>query len=217
MQHVVRARATPTAPALGDAAAAPARAARKVSALAGGVLLALSLAYPLVVWFTLGHASPRWIALLLVALALGRAWATREAFWLAAAGGATLLAAASAIGNRWGPLQLYPALVNLVMLSLFALSLWKGPSVVERLARLREPDFPPAAVRYTRRVTQAWCIFFVVNGAIAAATALWANPATWALYNGLVAYVAMAALMGGEWLVRRRVRARIAAAEASHG
>jgi uncharacterized membrane protein len=208
MQDAMHAPATPPAPA---------RAARKASALAGGVLLALSLAYPFVVWFTRGHASPRWIALLLVALALARAWATREAFWLAAAGGATLLAAASAFGNRWGPLQLYPALVNLVMLALFALSLWKGPSVVERLARLREADFPPAAVRYTRRVTQVWCAFFVVNGALATATALWASPATWALYNGLVAYAAMGALMGGEWLVRKRVRARIAAAGASHG
>src|SRR5262249_17447534 len=100
---------------------------------------------------------------------------------------------------------------------LFALSLWKGPSVVERLARLREPDFPPAAVRYTRRVTQVWCVFFVVNGTIATATALWASPAAWALYNRLLAYVAMGLLMGGEWLVRRRVRARIAAAGASHG
>ena len=62
-----------------------------------------------------------------------------------------------------------------------------------------------------------WCGFFVVNGAVAAATALWATPAVWALYNGLLSYVAMGVLMGGEWLVRRRVRGRIAAAEAARG
>jgi uncharacterized membrane protein len=118
------------------------------------------------------------------------------------------------LGDRWGPLKLYPALVNAVMLVLFATSLWRGPSVVERLARLRETDFPPAAVAYTRRVTQVWCGFFVVNGLIAAATALWASAAVWALYNGLLSYLAMGALMGGEWLVRRRVRGRIAAADA---
>ena len=51
------------------------------------------------------------------------------------------------------------------------------------------------------------------------ATALWASPAVWALYNGLLAYFAMGALMGGEWLVRRRVRARVAADAqgAAHG
>jgi uncharacterized membrane protein len=45
------------------------------------------------------------------------------------------------------------------------------------------------------------------------ATALLASAAAWALYNGLLSYVAMGVLTGGEWLVRRRVRGRIAAAE----
>ncbi|MFL6700313.1 MAG: hypothetical protein ACJ8GJ_24355 [Vitreoscilla sp.] len=191
-------------------------ASRKTPPLLAAVLLAVSLAYPVVVYLALGHVSPRWIALLLVALALARAAVTRESFWLVAAALAGVLAAAGALGDQWGPLKLYPALVNLVMFGLFATSLWHGPSVVERLARLREPHFPPAAVAYTRRVTQVWCGFFVVNGLVATATALWASAGVWALYNGLLSYVAMGLLMGGEWLVRRRVRARIAAREAAH-
>ena len=189
--------------------------ARRTPPLLAALLLVVSLAYPVVVYLALGHVSPRWIALLLVVLALARAGVTRESFWLGAAALATLLAAASFLGDFWGPLKLYPALVNGVMFGLFAMSLWRGPSVVERLARLREPDFPPAAVAYTRRVTQVWCGFFVVNGLVAVATALWASTAVWTLYNGLVSYVAMGALMGGEWLVRQRVRARIAAQDAA--
>jgi uncharacterized membrane protein len=188
---------------------------RRTPPLLAAVLLLASLAYPVVVYLALGHVSPRWIALLLVALALARACVTRESFWLGAAALASLLAAASFLGDRWGPLKLYPALVNLVMFGLFAMSLWRGPTVVERLARLRETNFPPAAIAYTRRVTQVWCGFFVVNGLIAVATALWASAAAWALYNGLLSYVAMGALMGGEWLVRRRVRGRIAAQDAA--
>jgi uncharacterized membrane protein len=195
--------------------ALPAR--RKTPPLLAAVLLAVSLAYPIVVYLALGHVSPRWVASLLVVLALARAWVTRESFWLAAAALAALLAGASALGDRWGPLQLYPALVNLVMFGLFATSLWRGPSVAERLARLRETDFPPAAIAYTRRVTQVWCGFFVGNGLVAVATALWASPAVWALWNGLLSYVAMGMLMGGEWLVRRRVRGRIAAQAAAAG
>ncbi len=188
---------------------------RTTPAWLAALLLVVSLAYPVLVYLALGHVSPRWIALLLVALALARAWVTRESFWLGTAGLAAVLAAASLLGDRWGPLKLYPALVNLVMFGLFALSLWRGPTVVERLARLRESHFPPAAIAYTRRVTQVWCAFFVVNGLVAAATAVWASAATWALYNGLLSYVAMGVLMGVEWLVRRRVRGRIAAAEAA--
>ena len=197
------------------APAPPIATPRRTPRLLAALLLVISVAYPVVVYLSLGHLSPRWIALLLVALAMARAWVTREPFWLGAAALALVLAGASFLGDRWGPLKLYPALVNLVMLGLFSMSLWRGPSVVERLARLRETNFPPAAVAYTRRVTQVWCGFFVVNGLITVATALWASAATWALYNGLLSYAAMGVLMGGEWLVRRRVRGRIAAAAAA--
>ena len=194
---------------------APAAPVRRTPPLLAAVLLVVSLAYPVVVYLALGHVSPRWIALLLVVLALARAWVTRESFWLVAAALATVLAGASFLGDFWGPLKLYPALVNGVMFGLFAMSLWRGPNVAERLARVRDPDLPPAAVAYTRRVTQVWCGFFVVNGLIAVATALWASMAVWTLYNGLLSYAAMGVLMGGEWLVRKRVRARIAAQDAA--
>ena len=205
---MARVLTSPPVPPRATPAPAP---TRKTPPLLAGVLLLVSLAYPAVVWVALGHVGPRWIALLLVVLALARAWITRERFWLVAAGLALLLAAAGFLGDQWAPLKLYPALVNGVLFALFATSLWHGPPVAERLARLHEPELPAAAVVYTRRVTQVWCGFFVVNGAIAIATALWASAATWALYNGAISYAAMGLLMGGEWLVRRRVRARIAA------
>jgi uncharacterized membrane protein len=179
---------------------------------AGVLLVAAGVAYPVGVWLALGHVGPRWIALGLAGLALARAALAREPFWLGVAGVAAALALAAWWSGGWLPLKLYPVLVNLAFLAVFAASLRRGrPSAIERLARLREPALPPAAVAYTRRVTQVWCGFFGVNALLSAATALWADAATWALYNGLLAYVAMGLLMGGEWLVRRRVRARAAA------
>ncbi len=74
-------------------------------------------------------------------------------------------------------------------------SVWRG--CASRTCR-------PPEWRYTRRVTQVWCGFFVLNGGLALCTALWASDAGWALYNGLVAYVLMGLLFAGEWLVRRR-------------
>ncbi|MCE9667103.1 hypothetical protein LY474_04675 [Myxococcus stipitatus] len=168
----------------------------------------LSLAYPLLVYSGLGRFEPRWMALPLAAMAVVRAVATKEKVWLATAAGALLLAASSMLGNHALPLKLYPVLVNAVLLTVFATSLAFPPSLIERLARLREPELPPSGVAYTRRVTQVWCGFFVLNGGLALGTALWASDATWALYNGLVAYGLMGLLFAGEWLVRRRVRAR---------
>jgi uncharacterized membrane protein len=78
-------------------------------------------------------------------------------------------------------------------------------TLVERLARLTTPDLPPRGVRYTRRVTQVWCLFFIVNAALTTLTILHGDLALWSLYNGLISYVLIGVLMGGEWLVRRHV------------
>jgi len=178
-----------------------------VNRLRAAALLLLSLAYPLLVYLAMGRFEPRWMALLLFALALLRALATRQALWLAASAGAGVLALLATVLNQALPLKLYPALVNAVLLAVFAVSLRFPPSAVERIARLTEPDLPPQAIAYTRRVTQVWCGFFVLNGTLALATALWASEQVWALYNGLLAYVMMGVLFAVEWCVRQRVRA----------
>jgi len=107
-------------------------------------------------------------------------------------------------GERLG-LKFYPVMMNLGFLVLFASSLFSPVSFVERLARIREPDLPPQAVIYTRKVTWVWSGFFLVNGTIAAFTALWATDAVWMLYNGMIAYILMGTLAAGEWLFRQRV------------
>ncbi len=96
--------------------------------------------------------------------------------------------------------------VNGSLLVLFGVTLLKPPSMAERLARLKEPDLPPHAVEYTRKVTMAWCVFFLVNGSIAAATSLWGSDAQWALYNGGIAYGLMGVFAGAEYLVRLKVK-----------
>lgn len=169
----------------------------------------LTLAYPLLVFFGLSHFEPRWLAILLVIVAIARAYATRDLAWLAAAIGAAILALAGAFTNNALPLKLYPVLVSLVFLCVFAFSLRFPPTVIERLARLQEPNFTASGVRYTRRVTQVWCAFFILNACISIVTAVWASNAIWVLYNGFISYLLMGALFVCEWLVRRRVRARI--------
>lgn len=169
--------------------------------------VAVTLLYPLLVWLGHGEVEPRMLAGVLVLAALLRIHAMERGkavrWWLA---GALLLAAAAAWDNAWMPLKLYPVLVNAVLLGVFGYSLIAPPSLIERFARMQQPDLPPHAVRYTQRVTQVWCVFFLMNGAIALATALWASPAVWSLYNGGIAYALMGCLFGGEYLVRLRVK-----------
>lgn len=169
--------------------------------------IALTLVYPFAIWFGHGTVEPRWLAgllLLTVATRLPNLRLGAAARWSGAA--ALVLVGLAVASNAVLPLKLYPVLVNAGFLAAFGASLVAGPSMIERLARLREPDLPPAAVGYTRRVTQAWCVFFAVNGAICLGTALFCTQATWSLYTGVVSYVLMGLMFGGEYLLRMRFK-----------
>lgn len=176
--------------------------------IVAAVLVVLTVLYPLGVYLAMGHVAPQWLAALLVALAVLRALVTRQRFWWAVASGAAVLALAAWWQGDALAVKLYPVLVNAVLLVVFLVSLRHPPTVIERLARLTEPELPAAGVRYTRKVTAVWCVFFVANGAAAAYTAAFSSDATWALYNGLIAYVLMGCLMGSEWCVRQWVKRR---------
>lgn len=99
-------------------------------------------------------------------------------------------------------LRLYPALVNFGLLIAFGATLVRGPSMIEKFARLGKPDLPPGAVRHTRHVTQVWCGFFVLNGAFSAYTALYWSRANWSLYNGAIAYGLIGLLLVAEVIWR---------------
>lgn len=165
--------------------------------------------YPFAIYLGLGRIAPRWLALLLLAMALFRAVSSRDRAWRVAAVAAALLVLVSFLANTALPLKLYPVLVNATLLAVFAISLRFPPCVVERLARIRDTQLPPRAIPYLRRVTLAWCVFFVFNGSIALATALFASDGVWALYNGLIAYLLMGLLFVGEWLLRQRMRGAV--------
>ncbi len=122
----------------------------------------ITLVYPLAVWLGEGRVEPRLLGGLLLLAVLTRlptltvSHAAR--WWL---GGTMLLLILVVWANVSLPLKLYPVVVNGTLLAIFAHSLIVPPTVVERLARLREPDLPAQARAYTRRVTQVWCGFFI--------------------------------------------------------
>ncbi|HEV8492369.1 MAG TPA: hypothetical protein VGR76_08855 [Candidatus Angelobacter sp.] len=171
---------------------------------------ALLVLYPLLVYVGIQQLGPRILAAILLAAALVRLIAARltgqglgNSGWLslaAAAATGLTLATGSVIG-----LKFYPVLVSAMMLAVFGYSLWRPPSMIERFARLQQADLPEQAIPYTRKVTWIWCGFFVINGAIATAT-VFASDQIWALYNGLLSYILIGLLVGGEYLVRLRVQ-----------
>ena len=171
-----------------------------------GLTVAITVLYPLAIWFGHGQIEPRWLAGLLLLAAATRVPALKlsgAARWSVA--GALLLVGCALWTNLLLPLKLYPVLVSAALLGGFGYSLLTPVSAVERMARLRGGDFPPAAQAYMRTVTKVWCGFFIVNGALALATALWSSEAVWSL-SGVISYALMGVLFGAEYLVRLRFK-----------
>lgn len=174
----------------------------------GKLRLLARLAYPVVILCAWRWGSPRFVGLLLLALL----WIQRVAGtsplaaslrkltpvdWVVAV---TLNVASLAIvlTNSERIMRLYPSLVNLGLLVAFGVTLVKGPSMIEKFARLTDPDPSAHVMRYTRRITQLWCIFFVVNGVFSVYTALCWPAKAWSLYNGAIVYGLIGALLVGE-------------------
>jgi uncharacterized membrane protein len=107
--------------------------------------------------------------------------------------------------------RIYPVAINMALLCAFAHSLWHPPSMIERFARLIDPDLDAGGVRYTRKVTMVWVGFFAVNGGLALWFAVAGSWLEWTIYNGAVAYGLAGVVFAVEYLIRQRVRRRGAA------
>ncbi|WP_133647835.1 hypothetical protein [Paraburkholderia flava] len=176
--------------------------------LGGIVQVTLTLAYPALILCAWHWNAPRYVGCMLLAVLWLQRWIGRGSIarslrrfttidWCVA-GVLSVASAAIVVTNSEMLLRLYPSLVNLGLLVAFGATLVRGPSMIEKFARLRHPDLSPAAVQHTYRVTQIWCAFFALNGAFSAYTALAWSRGAWSLYNGAISYGLIGVLLGGE-------------------
>ena len=165
--------------------------------------------YPLAVYMGLTHFSPRGVGVMLCLLLLPglvyRFRAARREDLLAVLRIPLSVMAVALLGALFDDRRFVlamPVLINGVLLATFASSL-SGTPMVERFARMQDPNLGPAQVAYCRGVTQVWCVFFVFNMVVSALLALLAPLEAWALYTGLIAYVLMGLLGASEYVVRK--------------
>jgi uncharacterized membrane protein len=176
-------------------------------------LTAAGVGYPLFVYFALPLMSPRLLLVPALALISMRVFGASDfsGNWAAATlllAGLVLLILGVLV--PYAAVRAYPVVMSLATASVFGLSLVRGPSLLERLARRTTFDLPFEAVRYTWRVTLIWCLFLTANAAIAAVIALCGTLKQWTLWNGLLFYLAAGLLFSGEYVVRRYVTNRSA-------
>ena len=169
----------------------------------------LAVGYPFLVFIGLQWLEPRTIAWGVAALFLLR-WLTRlrlpsreelQRFAIPGLLVAAVLLVTGLLNDSLG-LLLFPVAMNLTLLVVFGRSLRAGPSLIETIARMKDPDLRPEEVRHCRIFTAIWCGFFVLNAIACTALAVAAPTWLWTLYTGGVAYLLMGLLFLAEFLMR---------------
>ncbi|MCH7339233.1 MULTISPECIES: septation protein IspZ [Acinetobacter] len=168
-----------------------------------GGLITFFVLYPFIVGWSLSHGQFIWVSILLIVLGVSRLLSAKRDLMLPLTGLAIICGGLSLILKDHAWLKLYPVGMSLGALIIFALTLYRPPSMIERFARLVEPDLPASGVVWTRKVTVVWCFFFAINAMIALAT-VFAPMKYWIIYNGFVSYLLMGILFLGEYILRKK-------------
>ncbi len=183
---------------------------RERRGLVDGLLIGFGIVYPALVFFLQGAVDPLLfiaLALVIVAVRLGLGDAMVGS-WRPA----LLMAAVALVGLALLDIRLatraYPVVLSLAAAGVFAVTLRRPPSLVERLALASGESWSAALRVYCRNVTMVWALWLAFNAAIAGALALGGDDRAWALWTGLFSYLVSGGLFAGEWLLRRRIAGR---------
>jgi uncharacterized membrane protein len=95
-------------------------------------------------------------------------------------------------------------LVNLALAWRFGVTLRAGREpMIARFARAERGSLEPDLARYTRGLTVAWVVFFVLMALVAAVLAVVPSQAAWQWWSSVGNWLCVAAFFAGEWLYRR--------------
>ena len=109
----------------------------------GIVAIGLML-YPFLVGYSLAHGQYIWVSSLLIVLGILRLFSKGNALLWPLTGFAILCGSLSLILKDHAWLKLYPVFMSVGALIIFASTLIRPPSMIERFARLAELNLPEA-------------------------------------------------------------------------
>jgi uncharacterized membrane protein len=178
------------------------------------LMIALSVAYPLI-FFALGtKVQAIWFALaacgILTIRAFQRPILRTMPVRFSMIGAIALIIGLAHVDSEIAA-KTYPVVVSGGLAFMFGSSLWRSTSLVEKMAELSGETMSPAIRRYCRRVTAVWALWLVINTLIAAALAVFGSLGAWALWTGLLSYLVMGLIFAIEFILRQLLRRRLAA------
>jgi len=115
-----------------------------------------------------------------------------------------------AVGRTEHPLVLLVPLAGVPHAVIYASLLWffgrtlrpGEEALITRVARRFHGSLPPYMETYTRRLTTAWCVFFIAQLVVSALLLAFASLEAWSLFVNLLNLPLVAAMFVGDYLFR---------------
>lgn len=110
--------------------------------------------------------------------------------------------------------KFYPMLINIILLYTFGITFFQPPVMIYRFAILVDKSIPGSQgekqiASYCYKVTVIWCVFFILNGIMAALTALFASDFIWFMYNSVISGILTGTIFVCEYIVRKIVQRKL--------
>ena len=174
------------------------------------ITIVFGLGYPAIAYSVLHHFGPRGLGVLVCLVfapcilfrVIRHGWGEFNTSSVQGMMMVVALALGSMSMNRVDWLLLTPVVFNLCLAIGFGLTLRLGPSMIERFARLQEPDLSVAKQSWCRMWTMIWVGYFVTNCIVVSYLAYFAPVSWWATYTGAIAYIIMGSLFAVEFVGR---------------
>ncbi len=165
-------------------------------------------------WLMTAAPDSEWSAFALLApmlvLIVVCAWRARQRLTGGLAGG--VLAALAAQAWLGPPLPQHTlflgqhVVIHLVLAVLFGLTLRRGAqALISRVAEQVHGTLIPSMAVYTRKLTWAWCAYFVAMAALSLVLYFTAPFEVWATFANWLTPLALGLMFGGEYLLRYRL------------
>lgn len=107
--------------------------------------------------------------------------------------------------TRWHFIKWYPVVINFSIFFIFFISSFAKETVIQKFARLIEPDIKPKALEYTRKLTYVWVLFTFLIFSISLGT-IFLSQRIWEIYNGFISYILVGIFFAIEYIIRVRFK-----------
>ena len=172
------------------------------------ITIILFLCYPLLVHLAVVCEEPILLAAAIVALATGILLVKLKALslsaWLLWLGICLTAIILNIFDIALYALYMPPIILPLLLCYVFGSTLLPGrtPLVTDIGQKARGP-LGDKMNRYTLRVTQLWCLFFLLSALFSCCLAVFASDQFWSLYTNVISYLLTGVLFVGEFIYRQ--------------